>query len=120
MKWIVIASQVVIALGLLNVWLLRAGKPSAWRGRDARNMREEFAAYGLPPWFMKLIGFLKVTLALLLLVGIWIPAVTQPAALAVAVLMLGAVVMHFKVGDPIKKSLPALTLLALSLIVLLG
>ncbi|HEY5764475.1 MAG TPA: hypothetical protein VIS30_00470 [Candidatus Deferrimicrobiaceae bacterium] len=44
MESIVLASRIVIALGLLNVWLLRAGKPTDWRGGDARNMKEEFAA----------------------------------------------------------------------------
>jgi glutathione peroxidase len=37
MKWIPLVSQIVIALGLLNVWLLRAGKPSNWRGGSARS-----------------------------------------------------------------------------------
>lgn len=81
-------------------------------------MREEFAAYGLPAWSMALVGFLKVSLAILLLVGIWLPVVTRPAAIGIAALMLGAVSMHLKVRDPMKKSLPALTLLGLSCIVI--
>ena len=117
MEMLVLASQLVIALGLLNVWLLRAGKPTSWRGGEAKNMREEFAAYGLPRWFMWVIGFLKVTLAILLIVGLWVPSIARPAAIAVAVLMLGAIAMHFKTGDPLKKSLPAISLLVLCLIV---
>lgn len=111
--------QTVIALGILNVWLLRFGKPSAWRGASAANMRKEFAAYGLPGGAMYLVGFLKVLCALLLLAGIWIPSVTMPAAGLIALLMLGAVAMHFKIGDPPKKSLPAATLLILSLLVVI-
>ena len=114
------ASQIVIALGLLNVWLLRARRPTAYRGGDARNMKEEFEAYGLPGWFMGVVGFFKVSLAILLLVGIWYPPVTKPAAIGIALLMLGAVVMHLKVKDPIKKALPAFSLLVLSLIVSLA
>ncbi len=117
MKFVVVASQLVIALGLLNVWLLRTGKPTPWRGGKAKNMREEFAAYGLPPWFMWVIGFLKVTLAILLIVGLWVTSITKPAAVGVAALMLGAIAMHFKTGDPLKKSLPAITLFVLCLIV---
>ncbi len=117
MEWLVITSQVVVALGLLNVWLLRAGKPTEWRGGDAQNMREEFAVYGLPPWFMRVIGTLKIMLALLLLVGLAVPVLTKPAAIGVAVLMLGAVAMHFKVGDPVKRALPASSLLALSTLI---
>lgn len=117
MEWLVIACQLVIALGLLNVWLLRTGKPTSWRGGDAKNMREEFAVYGLSPGFMKVIGFLKVTLAVCLIIGLWVHVVTRPAAIGVAALMLGALAMHAKVKDPLKRSLPAFTLLVLSILV---
>ncbi|MEO8129269.1 MAG: DoxX family protein, partial [Bryobacteraceae bacterium] len=104
MKSLVIASQLIIALGLLNVWLLRAARPTAWRGGGAKNMREEFAVYGLPHWFMKLVGLLKVVFALLLIVGLFLPLITRPAAAGVVALMLGAIAMHLKVADPLKKS----------------
>ena len=109
--------QIIIALGIFNVWLLRYGKSTGWRGGDATNMKEEFAVYGLPPWFMGVIGGLKILLAIALIVGIWVPALTNPAALGMAALMLGAIAMHFKVGDPPKRSLPAFTMLVLSLLV---
>lgn len=118
MEWLCLASQIVIALGLLNVWLLRAKKPTAYRGGEAKNMEEEFAVYGLPRWFMIAIGFLKVALALALIVGLWVPVVTRPAAIGVAALMLGAVVMHFKVKDTPKKTAPAFSLLVLCLVVI--
>lgn len=111
--------QVIVALGIYNVWLLRFGKATSWRGGNATNMKEEFAAYGLPPVAVGIIGALKLILATLLIVGIWAPTVTKPAALGLAVLMLGAVSMHLKVKDPIQKSLPATTMLVLSLVVAL-
>jgi hypothetical protein len=117
MTWFLLACQIAIALGLLNVWLLRTGKPSPWRGGAATNMREEFAVYGLPSWASAVVGLLKIALALLLIAGIWFPALTRPAAMGVTVLMLGAIAMHVKVGDPAQKSLPAALLLALSLVV---
>lgn len=113
MEALVITAQVGIALIILNVWLLRAGKSTAWRGGNAQSMREEFAVYGLPPWFMVLVGAFKVLLACLLIAGVWFPALTQFSAAALAGLMLGAVAMHFKVRDPLSKSIPASTLLAL-------
>jgi uncharacterized membrane protein YphA (DoxX/SURF4 family) len=109
--------QVVIALGIYNVWLVRFGKSTDWRGGTARNLKEEFAVYGLPGWFMGVVGFLKLLFATLLIAGIWFPAVTRPAAAGLAVLMLGAVAMHMKVKDPLKRSLPAFTMLVLSVIV---
>ncbi len=117
MELFVKISQLIIGLGLLNVWLLRTGKSTAWRGGDAQNMREEFAVYGLSPAVMKLVGFLKISLGICLILGLWVPNITQPAAIAVAALMLGAVAMHVKVKDPLKSSLPALTLLVLSIVV---
>ncbi|MBP9127242.1 MAG: DoxX family protein [Elusimicrobia bacterium] len=109
--------QVVIAAGILNVWLLRFRKPSSWRGGSATSMKEEFAAYGLSVSFMRTVGFLKVSSALLLIAGLWLPVVTKPAAGTLAVLMLGAISMHVKVKDPARKSLPAFILFGLSLIV---
>ena len=109
--------ELVIALGVFNVWLLRFGKSSPWRGGAAQNMTEEFATYGLPSWFMRFIGFLKISLATLLIVGVWIPDVTLYAALGMVALMLGAVAMHFKVGDPLRKSLPAISMLTMSAVV---
>lgn len=109
--------QTIIALGIYNVWILRFGKSTNWRGGNAKNMREEFAAYGLPAWFMVLIGALKLSLATLLLFGIWFSNLTTPAAVGMAVLMSGAVAMHLKVKDPLKKALPSVSVLALCLFV---
>lgn len=106
--------QVIIALGIMNVWLFRSHRKTNWRGGNAANMREEFQVYGLPPWSMKVVGSVKLLCALLLIVGLSLPMMTKPAALCIAVLMAGAVAMHFKVGDPVTKSVPALGMLALS------
>ncbi len=106
--------QVVVALGLLNVWLVRAGSATSYRGGDARSLREEFAAYGLPEFFFYLVGALKIGSAVMLIAGIWINALVMPAAAIVAVLMVGALVMHVKVKDPAIKSLPAFLMLVMS------
>ena len=109
--------QLIIGLGIYNVWLLRFGRSTNWRGGDAQNLREEFEVYGLPGWFMAIVGALKLTFATMLIAGVWFPALTKPAAIGMAVLMLGAVSMHVKVRDPMLKSLPAFSLFALCLTV---
>jgi hypothetical protein len=119
MELLVLASQLIIGFGLLNVWILRPSKATAWRGGQAATMREEFDVYGLPGWFMTVIGFLKVTLALALIAGVWFPGITRPASLGIAALMLGAVAMHVRVKDRPMKSLPAFSLLVLALFVAL-
>jgi len=116
MEWMRIAIQAIIAVSIFNVWILRVGKPTSWRGGTAKSMKEEFEAYGLPLWFMKSIGVIKLTLASLLIAGIFLPVLVKPAAIGMAVLMLGAIVMHVKVNDAPIKSLPASTFLVLSLL----
>ena len=120
MNTLVSVAQVVVALGIINVWLLRARKATAYRGGEATNMREEFAVYGLPDWFMFGVGALKLTFASLLIAGVWFPEVTKPAAFGLGALMLAAVIMHLRIGDPIRKSVPALTLLALCAVIALS
>lgn len=109
-------SQVVVALGILNVWIIRYDKTTGYRGGDAKNMREEFAAYGLPFWFMCVIGFFKISFALMLIAGIWYEPLVLPAATGMAVLMAGAVSMHIKVKDPPKKAMPATAVFILSIL----
>ena len=120
MRTIVVICQVVAALGLLNVWLLRSSQATSYRGGEARSMREEFQAYGLPAWFTYVIGALKIGVAIALIAGVWFPALVLPAALLLSILMLGALAMHVKVHDPLKKSLPALGMLTLALIIVWG
>ena len=119
MEWIKIAVQLIIALGIYNVWLVRFGKATQWRGGSATNLKAEFEVYGIPQWFMMVVGFFKVTLATLLIIGIWVPMMVGPAALGMSFLMTGALAMHVKVKDPILKSLPAFTMFALCVFLVL-
>ena len=120
METLVQICQILVGCGLLNVWLLRFNKATAYRGGKASSMLEEFAAYGLPAWSCYLVGFLKVASAFALLAGLLYPVLILPAASVVAALMAGAIVMHIKVADPFKKSLPALAMLTLSLLMVAG
>lgn len=112
-----IIAQVVIALGIYNVWILRFSQSTEWRGADAKSMKDEFSAYGLSPTVMVIVGFLKLFLATLLFAGIWFPFLTRPSALGLSFLMLGAILMHLKIRDPLKKILPASLLFLLCLFV---
>ena len=106
--------QAIVGLGLLNVWLLRRQSATAYRGGEAKNLKDEFAAYGLPAPMFYIVGGLKIVCGVLLLVGLAYPPVVLPAAAVVAVLMMGAVAMHLKVGDPVSKFVPAALMLAMS------
>ncbi|MEQ8908657.1 MAG: DoxX family protein [Vicingaceae bacterium] len=119
MDYLLIAIKLIVGLSILNVWLLRPSKSSPWRGGDANNMKEEFAAYNLPENFMQIIGTVKVALAVGFIASIWFEKLELYCGLGIAALMLGAVAMHIKIKDPLKKSVPALSFLILSLIVVL-
>jgi len=106
--------QVIVGLGLLNVWLVRARSSTGYRGGAAGSLKEEFAVYGLPEWTFYLVGGLKVVAGVLLIAGIWVPGLVRLPAAVVAVLMVGALAMHAKVKDPLSKSLPALAVLLMS------
>lgn len=119
MNYLIIAFKVLLFISIVNVWFFRFGKATPWRGGDAISMRDEFEVYGLSPAVMFVVGALKVILATLLLISIWVPQVAIPAALGMALLMLGAITMHFKVGDPIMRSFPAFCFFLLSVIIVL-
>ncbi len=106
--------QLLIGLGLLNVWLLRSGSSTAFRGGDSTSLKGEFNAYGLPDVVFYAVGFLKVGSSVALLAGLWVPQVVLPAAAIVAVLMVGAVAMHMRIGDPLVRSMPAAVMLVLA------
>ncbi|MGI9577695.1 MAG: DoxX family protein [Microthrixaceae bacterium] len=107
-------AQTVAALWILNVWFLRFNKDTGYRGGEATNMTEEFEEYGIPENAMYAVGAAKVGLASLMLVGLFKPKVTRPASIGLAAFMVGAIGMHIKVGDPLKRSVPALSVLSLA------
>lgn len=106
--------QLIVAVGLLNVWLFRSKSATAYRGGNALNLKEEFNAYGLPSAAFFIVGALKIGAAFALLVGVWVPSLVPPAVAVVGILMIGAIAMHVKVGDPLKKSIPAVAMLLMS------
>ncbi|MGP1993853.1 DoxX family protein [Zobellia laminariae] len=115
MDYLLIALQVIVALSILNVWLVQNKKPTQWRGGNATTIIEEFKVYGLPVWMCFVVGTLKILFAVGLLAAIWYPSFREPSALGLAALLLGSIAMHLKIKDPIKKSLPAFIFLTMCL-----
>jgi hypothetical protein len=111
--------QLVVGLGLLNVWLVRSRSVTAYRGGTATSLREEFAVYGLPYPVFVLVGILKVASGVVLIAGVWLELPVQLAAGVVAALMVGALAMHVKVRDPLKKAVPATLMLVMSAAIVL-
>ena len=118
MDFVVIFAKVIIFVAIINVWFFRFNKKTIYRGGNASSMKEEFAAYGLSESTMYIIGALKVLSALGLIVSIWVPMLTLPSAGIMAILMVGAILMHVKIKDSPKQSMPAAIFLLLSLFII--
>jgi uncharacterized membrane protein len=115
----IIVLKIIIIIGILNVWLLRFNVKTEWRGNGASNMNEEFSNYGLPSWFVPVIGFLKIGFAALLVISIFKTDANLSfiGAAGMGVLMIGAIGMHVKIKDTLKRSLPAFLMLVMSAII---
>ncbi|CAA6693652.1 MULTISPECIES: DoxX family protein [unclassified Lentimonas] len=111
--------QIIIPLGILNVWFIRQGRATAYRGGNASSLKDEFTAYGLPVAAFYVIGALKLSAAAMLLLGFVLPALILPGAALMSALMLGALLMHAKVGDAPKRSVPAALMLCMSVFLLI-
>jgi len=104
MQNLTILLQALVAASIFFVWVVRYD-----------NIIQEFKQYGLPDWLRDLVGILKLTFALLLLLGIQRASLAMIGGLGIAGLMGCAFAMHLRVKNPVFKMLPSLTLLALSL-----
>ena len=105
MHALAIGLQAFVAASIFFVWGVRYA-----------NIVEEFKQYRLPDWLRDFVGILKITFAILLLVGIDRPRAAMLGGVGIAVLMAGAFVTHLRVKNPALKMVPCLTLLILSLV----
>jgi len=99
-------AQIIIAVSIIVVWVFRFD-----------NIVKEFKQYALSDLVRNIVGATKISLATLLICGIWYPSLVVLPALIMAFLMGCAQVAHFKVKNPWIKHLPSFVLLCLSLFV---
>lgn len=117
----IIIAQVIVNWWIWSIWTWRFNRQTAFRGKNSENLLGEFKSYGYGIEVMKTVGFFKLSCATLIIMAVMVPGI--PAFLytssgGLALLMLAAVVSHFKVEDPLVKNLPAATMLALNVYVL--
>ena len=106
MQNLVISLQTLVAAAVFFVWVVRYA-----------NIVEEFKQFGLPEWLRDLVGILKLTFALMLLIGIDRPPMAVAGGLGIAILMAAAFVTHLRVRNPLFKMLPSLGLLVCSAVI---
>ena len=117
MIWIYRLFIILVSGTVFNVWLLNMDQASPYRGGAALTLKEEFLTYGLSENIFYLIGGIKLLAALALFFGLRFKQTVVPAAQIIAVLMLGAISMHFKVADPLLRSVPAIGMLGMCLVI---
>ena len=115
--YLIIALKIIVGVSILNVWLLRKNKATKWRGGAAKTILEEFQVYGFSKSFCYFIGFLKVSLAILLLASIQFKTLTLLGALGLSILLVGSIIMHIRVKDAWYKSFPAFLFIVMNLII---
>ncbi|MGB0367313.1 MAG: DoxX family protein [Flavobacteriaceae bacterium] len=118
MIWIYRLFISLVSGTVFYVWLLNMNNASPYRGGVAVSLKEEFLAYGLSESIFYLIGGIKLLAALSLFFGLRFKRIVVPSTQIIAVLMIGAIAMHLKVADPLLKSLPAIGMLSMCLIIL--
>lgn len=124
---IIFIIKLVTVFGIFNVWMLRYNKSTKYRGGKAKNLKEEFRTYGLNKWTMYIIGSIKIGISILFIVSslmndslILKDSIDFYGAATMSLIMIGAIIMHIKVNDPFKKSMPAITMLTMYSIIFMS
>ncbi len=103
MHMFTICLQALVAASVFFVWVVRYA-----------NIVHEFNELKLPDWLRDLVGILKLTFSLMLVIGIEHGPIAVVGGSGLAVLMGAALVTHLRVGSPPLKMLPSATLLLCS------
>lgn len=109
--------QLVIGVSIVIIWVARTTVASAYRVGNAQTLSQEFTEAGLTQGVYQVMRVLKPIFAFLLVIGIVYKPFFIPCMTFTTLAMAGAVYAHVKVGDNIKKMLPAITLLMFCFIV---
>jgi len=101
-----ILAQLIVSISIIIVWIFRY-----------ENIVIEFKDYGYPDLLRNVVGAAKISLATILILGIWYEELLFVSSLLMAFLMLCAQFSHFKAKNPIHKYIPSLFLLILCLFI---
>jgi hypothetical protein len=97
-----ILTQIIVAASVAYIWIFRYDV-----------IMSEFKIFGLSDLTRTFIGAFKISLATLLIAGIWYSALITIPAILMGLLMLAAQYFHFKVKNSFIKHLPSLIFLIL-------
>ena len=98
-----------VAVSLSVIWV--------WIGRQD-SVISDFEKFGLSVQTRARVGRAKMVLAIMMLLGIWIPILAIPASIGMAFMMAAAQYYHWRYGSPFGKKVPSMILLLLSVLIL--
>lgn len=104
-----ILTQIIVATSVAYVWIFRFD-----------NIIKEFKQFGLSDLTRSFVGATKISLATLLIAGIWYPSLVPIPAVIMGLLMIVAQYFHFKVKNSFIKHLPSLALLIMCIFMILA
>ncbi len=103
-----LGAQIIVSLSVAYVWIFRYAV-----------IINEFKQFGLSDLTRTFVGAFKVSLATLLVTGIWFHQLIAIPAILMGLCMLAAQYYHFKINNPFIKRLPSLILLILCVFITL-
>jgi len=103
-----ILAQIIVAAAVAYVWIFRYDV-----------IIKEFKQFGLSDLTRTFVGASKISLATLLIAGIWYSSLITIPAILMGLLMLAAQYYHFKIKNPFIKHFPSLIFLILCVFITL-
>ena len=101
-----ILAQLIVSISVISVWVFRYD-----------NIVLEFKQYDISNLLRNIVGASKISLATILILGIWYTELLVVSSLLMAFLMICAQFYHIKVKNPLIKYVPSFLLLVLSLFI---
>ena len=101
---LIVPAQIIVAISVYYVWIFRFF-----------NVEKEFKQFGLSDLTRSFVCAAKISLATILIAGIWYPELIAIPSAIMGLFMIVAQYFHFKVDNPFIKKLPSLLLLILCL-----
>ncbi len=103
-----ILAQIIVATSVAYIWIFRYPV-----------IIKEFKEFGLSDLTRTFVGASKISLATLLVAGIWYPSLIPIPSILMGLFMSAAQYFHFKIKNPFIKHLPSLFFLILCVFITL-
>ncbi|MFC4099752.1 DoxX family protein [Paenibacillus xanthanilyticus] len=105
---------------ILQGWLLFSmGFFGGSKIAGAQHQVDLFESIQLPQWFRVFTGYVQIIGCIGLLIGFWYPGIAAWSGIFIGIMMLLAIISHFRVKHPITKIIPAILNLLIALAVVL-